>query len=259
MGETLNKIALTTVAVTALLLAGCTLPATNSAAQPKKTDTTSSSATLVTPEPYTSPTTADTGAATIGLNEFGITDAEYDAIEKSFVIDAKEHTEPKAVVAAFIARTEQYYMGGLTKENRDRHFSDTTPSGRVGWNAWVNELYTKAFEEAIFAPGYRSMRGGDIIEKYASNKVIIASLWANSIKGNDTPYNVEMSFDIEDVTVTGNSFVAAGTENIQDNSAQVPSVATDSRKIESHSSGSKITFAKDAALNRWYVTNKTGS
>lgn len=203
------------------------------------------------------PTPSASEVAPGALNEFGITTAEYEEVKKSLTIDASTHKTPEEVTSAFMNVIDTYYAGGHSMETRNAHYDDTTPNGQVGWNAWSNELYTKALKESVLTPSSIE-RSDSPIPNLQENKSIVNRLWVNSAKAGEKEYKVTTSFTIEDVSsVSENGFTILGTSTKVDNSAEVPSAASDSARIidKIQSKNVEIMFIK--IDNQWRVASYT--
>ena len=186
-------------------------------------------------------------------SEFGITDAEYQQLVQSYAIDADKYTTPEQVTAAYVARINAYYSAETTRKSITDHASYAAPDGQhFGWNAWATNLHTKAMMDGLFAP--RAQDDPAVRAQYASNATEFRRMWANSVKANEPEYKVALSVVPTDTQATPTSIVVTGTETIRDNSAQVPSAASDSHKIgEMSYPNSKITFVLDAPQHQWRV------
>jgi hypothetical protein len=212
---------------------GVPVPGQSETAIPQTTAeaTPSISPSNITPLETQTPTPSISEVAPGGLNEFGITEAEYEKVKKSLTIDASIYKNPTEVTNAFMGVLNNYYAGGHNKQDRDAHLSADTPAGKVGWNAWSNELYTKAITESVFIPGYDD-RSDSAIPNLNNNKSIANRLWANANRANEKEYKLTNTFVIEEVSaVTENSFTVTGTDIQSDNSSEIPSVASDSAKF----------------------------
>lgn len=201
------------------------------------------------------PTPSASEVAPGTLNEFGITAIEYEKVEKSLTIDANVHKTPTEVTNAFTNVINNYYAGGHSAEIRDAHYDDTTPNGKVGWNAWSNELYTKAITESLFIPGYAE-RSDSAIPNLENNKREVNRLWVNSLKAGEEKYTMTTSFSIDNISnVTENSFTVTGTSYQLDNSADIPSAASDSARIigTQETENVEITFVKHG--EQWHVVS----
>lgn len=230
---------------------------TQAPAETKPAESPLASPTNLGPLETTKPTPSSSETAPGSLNEFGITATEYAAIKESLSIDAAQYTTPEAVTAAFMERLERYYAGGHSMKERAAHYTAQTPSGGVGWNAWSEELYTKALEEATFISGYRENIAGNVLQTLADNKEVANRLWVNAAKAHEKNYVINQSFEITDIAVSGDSFTVTGTEIVTDNSNEVPSAASDSQKIGTlRDTGAVIQFMKDPVKNKWFVVSK---
>ena len=199
------------------------------------------------------PTPSKVETAPGALNEFGITAAEYEKVKDSVTIDANVNKTPAEVAKAFTTVLDNYYAGGHSMETRNAHYTDTTPKGQVGWNAWSNELYTKALTESLFIPGY-SDRSDSAIPNLEENKSIVNRLWVNAAKANEKEYKSTTAFTIEKVSdTTENAFTVVGTLSQVDNSAEIPSAASDSGRINGTlvSKNVEVSFVKHG--DQWQV------
>ena len=219
-------------AAAALVLSSCssgpvaesTVKATQAATAPVET---------TAPSPTGIPSqTAGAAEVITGQNEFDISNAEYQTIVDGFKIELPANAPASQVLAAVTDKLTLYFASGDNKAEHDAHYTWDGPSGEQGWNAWSNDLYTKALGEGLFVDGYSALpASASDLDNLSGNKTESNRIWANTLRTGDPSYKITVSYTPDNIQTTPNSVTAVGTYTFSSNALDNPTSANDSKAI----------------------------